>query len=219
MTGRPVPKRSRRYNSETQRASHHHFSNEGWWDISRSADLSSNPVGNWYANISMWGVTQDDVLGALRELGRTAFVSPKKRGYVVIYDSSCRRMDGDDSEALASELTRRFNTVALIALNADDDELWLCAYRSGEKVGEFLSSSPSRSGALAICRVFNRSPSIPIIWVVLNGPFLFEVWRHMALCKLLGLPEKECMYGYPGEDDGRLIWEPDPLGFRGTRDD
>jgi hypothetical protein len=162
-------------------------------------------MGNWYANIALRGPSQADVLTALREDRRTAFVSSPSRGCVVIYDSICRKMDGDDSERLAAKLTARFGCTALIALNADDDVLWLCVYREGKKVVEYDSSTPARHGASGLCHAFGCITSTPFLWLLLQSPFIFEVWRHLAVCKVLGVPGDLCTYGYPGEDDGTLI--------------
>lgn len=140
----------------------------------------------------------------MREWERTAFVSTRKRGYVVVYDEVCRRMDGDDSELLATMLTERFRCVALISLNADDDILWLCLYDNGTRVVEYQSDLPGRFGARELARGLGSSMLLPALWAVLQGGFVFEVWRHLAVCKVLGLPARLCTYGYPGDDNGRL---------------
>jgi hypothetical protein len=161
-------------------------------------------MGNWYANISLKCVNQMSVVERLREYRRRAFVSQAYGQYVVIYDSECRRMDGDDSERLAARLTADFQCTAVIALNADDDELWLCVYTNGERIGEYLSSTPSREGASMVARACGRAILTPALWLVLQGPFIFEVFRHLAVCRLLGLPGSICTYGYPGDDEGEL---------------
>lgn len=173
-------------------------------------------MGNWYANIALKGPSQTDVLGALREWNRTALVSAPTRGFVVVYDRACRAMDGDDSERLAARLTSRFGCVAVIALNADDDVLWLCAYDRGKRAAEYDSSTPSRSGAAALCRALGWPLVTPVLWVVLQGPMIFEVLRHRAVCRLLGMPGYLCTCGYPEDDDGTLI---DSDLFRSTYDD
>lgn len=176
-------------------------------------------MGNWYANIALRGPSQADTLDALREWRNTAFVSYRSRGYVVIYDEQCRKMDGDDSERLASKLTTRFDCSALIALNADDDVLWLCAYSRGNRTAEYDSSTPARTGARDLCRASGRTMYLPALWCVLQGPFLFAIWRHMAACSVLALPTQLCTIGYPGGDDGRLLGHiPDGL-FHATRED
>jgi len=175
-------------------------------------------MGNWYANITVSGPSQADVLAVLREWRRTAFVSVLSRGHVVIYDRDCRRMDGDDSERLAAKLTAHFACTALIALNADDDVLWLCAYDRGERVVEYDSSTPARNGAIGLCRAMGRPLLTPILWLVLQGPFIFAVFRHMTVCRVFGLPADLCTHGYPGEDDGTLIDDVLPDLFQATRD-
>src|SRR5207302_1610559 len=181
--------------------------------------ICSLRMGNWYANIALRGPSQTDVLAALREWRLTAFASVQARDYVVVYDRECRKMDGDDSERLATKLTKRFLCPGLIALNADDDVLWLCLYDRGQRVLEYESSSPSRAGARGLCRALGRPYAIPLLWFVLQGPFVFEVWRHMLVCRILGLPMDLCIGGYPGEDDGTLSPYVPADTFKSTRGD
>ncbi len=129
-------------------------------------------------------------------------------------------MDGDDSERLAAGLTTRFQTTALIALNADDDVLWLCVYANGNNMGEYDSSTPARAGAAAISRNLGGRARIlmPILWLILQSPFfVFEVFRHIAACKVLGLPSDICTFGYPAEDDGTLVEYVPPGMFESTQ--
>ncbi len=176
-------------------------------------------MGNWYANISVYGVSQVQVLDALREWKRTAFVSTPKRGYVVVYDEDCRRMDGDDSEALAARITERFGCIALIALNADDDVLWLCLYDNGRRIVEYQSDQPTSGAASQLARGMGSTIYTPALWVVIQGKFLFEVWRHLAICKVLGLPSRLCTLGYPAERDGTLSPDVPPGMFASTHDE
>ncbi|MGH7243157.1 MAG: hypothetical protein ACREJD_07055 [Phycisphaerales bacterium] len=117
----------------------------------------------------------------------------------------CRKMDGDDSERLAAAMTSQFGCRAIIALNADDDVLWLCGYDRGERIGEYDSSTPQRSGAGHIAGVAGRSFATPILWIIFQMPFVFELFRHLAACKVLGLPGDICTYGYPGDDEDRIL--------------
>ncbi len=161
-------------------------------------------MGNWYANITLLGPTQDQTLTALRALRRRAFTAQLTPAHVVVYDYACSYMDGDDSERLAAALSERFTCPALIALNADDDVLWLCLYKSGHRVGEYDSSTPARSGASMLARGLGRPFLTPLLGFVLQMPCVFEFLRHMAVCKVLGLPGDLCTTTYPADDWGEL---------------
>lgn len=162
-------------------------------------------MGNFYASITVRGVAPAQVVDALRELRRTAYISPIIRGCVVVYDRDAFTSDAA-APHLGSALSHKLRTTTLLAMNADDDALVLKAFRDGEEWATYDSTTPQRHGAAALCRVLGRRWMQPVLWMVLQAPvFPVEFLRHVLAMRVLGLPSMEAMVGYDSIDEGEVL--------------
>jgi hypothetical protein len=162
-------------------------------------------VGNWYTNITVRSVDVARVAATLRSMQRTAYLSPLVRGCVVVYDRDSN-MDDGASASLCKELSQELGTTAVLAMNADDDALWLMVAREGAERVVYQSASPARHGAAALCQELRRPLATPLVWAVLQAPvFAFEVHRHLMATRLLGLPSSEAILSYPSIEEGEVL--------------
>lgn len=163
-------------------------------------------MGNFYTNITLRGPEQRKVAGFLNSWGRTAFVSPRARGCVVVYDEHSETQDTAIISKLSSALSEIFDCPALAVVNHDDDIFWYGLHGSGKMMEEYESHSGSlieraiglfrrkRYGA-ALCRAF-EIPCCDEVRRVLQGFYMFAVDRHEDLVRSLGAPELAVGVGF-----------------------
>ena len=123
-------------------------------------------MGNWYTNVSVKGAQQSDVVSALEELGRRAYVTPEVSGWIVVYDQQTDDFDLGILESLALTLSTRLSCTALASCNADDDVLWLALYENGSLSTRYASSRKAfedgnefpdtKEAAQVLARVFEK---------------------------------------------------------------
>src|SRR5580704_3508619 len=100
-------------------------------------------MGHWYTNVAVKGAQQSDVVAALEELGRRAYVTPETSGWIVVYDQQTDEFELSILESLALTLSTRLSCIALASCNADDDVLWLALYENGSLSTRYASSRNS----------------------------------------------------------------------------
>jgi hypothetical protein len=185
-------------------------------------------MGNWYTNICVKGAQQSDVIAALDELGRRAYVTPEIGGWIALYDQECDKFDLDVLESLTLTISTRLSCTALASFNADDDILWLGVFEKGKlatryssdrKQFEDASEFPSNEDVAAVlCQVFARPEKHEQVYKILRRPhgvlgllshffkirlaYLFEVLRHSDLAEALGMPSGSVGLGYKYVDRG-----------------
>ena len=185
-------------------------------------------MGNWYTNICVKDAQQSDVIGALNDLGRRAYVTPETGGWIILYDQECDRFDLDVLESLALTISTRLSCTTLASFNADDDILWLGVYEKGELATRYASDRsqfedaaefPSiEDVARVLCRVFAKPEKSAQIRRMLRSShgilgllaaftrirlaYLFEVLRHRDLADALGMPSGSVGLGYKYVDRG-----------------
>jgi hypothetical protein len=126
-------------------------------------------MGNWYTNVSLRGAKQADAVATLEALGRRAYVTPEKDGWVVVYDRQCDEFDLNVLESLALTLSTKLSCTALANFNADDDVLWLGVWENGVPATRYASSlkefedgdefpSPNEC-AQVLARIFGKPPN------------------------------------------------------------
>ena len=153
-------------------------------------------MGNFYCNFTTRGPSADEIARVLNEHRRTAYVTPTHAGKTVVFDRAADELDPAEFDAVGTLLSRELTCPALAAAVADDDELWLVLYESGKRRVEYSSRGANR-GAYALSRAFGRPWMFPLVWVLLQWPYLiFESWRHGLLAKALGLPAWCVATGY-----------------------
>jgi hypothetical protein len=179
-------------------------------------------MGNWYTNVAVKGAQQSDVVAALEEIGRRAYVTPETLGWVVVYDQQTDEFDLGILESLALTLSTRLSCTALASCNADDDVLWLALYEKGNLSTRYASSRkafedgeefPSlQETAQVLARVFDRPAAKDDVLRVLRRThgilglfslylkirlaYVVEVQRHLDLTNLLEMPRAAVGLGY-----------------------
>lgn len=185
-------------------------------------------MGNWYTNVSVRGAKQAEVVAALEELGRRAYVTPDTSGWVVVYDQECDKFDLGILESLALTLSTRLSCTALASCNADDDVLWLGVYENGKLATRYASSPrafedgeefPSlQDAATALARIFQKPDArrqvarilrkshgilgLLSLFLKVRIAYVVEVQRHLDLCGVLGFPRESVGLGYHYVDRG-----------------
>ena len=179
-------------------------------------------MGNWYTNVSVKGAQQSDIVAALEELGRRAYVTPEVSGWIVIYDQQTDDFDLGILESLALTLSTRLSCTALASCNADDDVLWLALYENGSLSTRYASSRnafedgdefpDTKETAQVLARVFEKPQAANQVFGVLGKShgflgllslyfkirlaYVVEVQRHLDLSNLLAMPRAAVGLGY-----------------------
>jgi hypothetical protein len=179
-------------------------------------------MGNWYTNVAVKGRQQADVVAALEELGRRAYVTPETSGWIVVYDQQTDDFDLSILESLALTLSTRLSSTALASCNADDDVLWLALYENGTLSTRYASSRKEfedgdefpdlQETAAVLSRVFEKPAAKNQVFGLLRKShgilgllslprkvriaYVLEVQRHLDLSDLLGMPHAAVGLGY-----------------------
>jgi hypothetical protein len=167
-------------------------------------------VGNFYCNFAVRGPMQEEIAATLRDARRRALVTPAVNGTVIVYDEAVENSYDEEIDKVGELLSKHHDCPVLATTVIDDDELWFRLYQHGIKTvdyssGSRYSSGPRYGGAGAICRAFGRPVVAPIAWLLLHIPYVvLEVLRHMALARLLRIPNwcVGCGYRDITENDG-----------------
>jgi len=179
-------------------------------------------MGNWYTNVCVKGAGQSEVVAALEELGRRAFVGPDNNGWLVVYDEECDKFDLDTLESLALTISTRLSCTALASFNADDDILWLGVYENGKLSTRYASDRKQfedaaefpqiQDAAGVLCRIYEKPERIQKVHKILRRShgilgllslflrirlaYVVEVARHGDLAEALGMPPGAVGLGY-----------------------
>jgi hypothetical protein len=200
-------------------------------------------MGNWYTNVSVKGAQQTDVLAALEELGRRAYVTPETSGWIVVYDQQTDEFDLGILESLALTLSARLFCTALASCNADDDVLWLALYENGGLSTRYASSRRAfedgdefpklKDTAQVLARVFEKPAAknqvlsllrkshgilgLLSLYLKVRIAYGVEVQRHLDLSNLLGIPRAAVGLGYTYVNKGETPEGMDRDALRRTR--
>ena len=169
-------------------------------------------MGNTYVNYTLRGPGQQAVAAALA--GRSAIVSPAQNDTVVVFDEESEHAS-DSITGLGSSLSRGFDCPVLAVFVYDDDVLYYRLFEHGELVDEYDSApdqfdedadpdnpvGPSGGDAQKLCQAFGVQKATEVERILrtgsgLSGGYDFEIFRHEALCKALGLPGFAVAAGY-----------------------
>lgn len=156
-------------------------------------------MGNRYTSLTCRTTDQEGVAGTLRRHGRTAFVLPPIRGYIVVYDQECDNQDFDYVFTLSLMLSTELACLVFAVLNYDDDLLWYCLHSSGVLVDQYNSlpgyfdastdTGPSGGDPEAICQALGKPESLQKLDRLLRNPdYVTATEHHEAIAQGLGLP-------------------------------
>ena len=179
-------------------------------------------MGNWYTNVAVKGAQQADIVAALEELGRRAYVTPETSGWIVVYDQQTDEFDLGILESLALTRSTRLSCTALASRNADDDIFWLALYENGNLSTRYASSRKVfadgdefpelNETAQVLTRIFQRPEAknqvlsllrkshgilgLLSLYLKIRLAYVIEVERHLDLSNLLGMPRAAVGLGY-----------------------
>lgn len=168
-------------------------------------------MGNFYVNITAKGPKQQDLANYLRGKNSSAFLSPTIAGVTTIYEAGCDRQEFKYISALTADLSRELTCPALAVVNHDDDWFGYEFYRDGLLDHEYDAwpgyfdpdvgpAPPAGGNAASLCQAFGGD--VGEVERVLRrghedeGRYVFQIERHDALVKALGLPDLSVGYGY-----------------------
>jgi len=163
-------------------------------------------MGNFYTNVSLRNATAVAAADAMRELNRDAFVVQCGND-AVVFDKETDDQDTEILAALAEHLAVNLNSTAFAVLNHDDDILWFQVYHGSELVAEYCNRGGPWTKVEALCGIWGANASRLSVWLALHRPYLFQVWRHEKLVRLLGLPIASVGSGYNYITRGELPYD------------
>ena len=181
---------------------------------------------DFYANITVQGAAQADVVAYLSERRHVAYVSSTVKDATVVFHE-----DFAAQEEIASGLSAHFRCPALLAMVFGGTVLLYHLYASGEQVDAYVSAphegleldGPAPEGnAETLCAAFGMERRTSSVDRVLRRPtkpntdYAYAVNRHGELLRALGLPLFAAGAGFsaieagelpagPGFDPGALI--------------
>ncbi|PYS80731.1 MAG: hypothetical protein DMF67_19450 [Acidobacteria bacterium] len=165
-------------------------------------------MGNFYTNITLRGVGQDEVTEFLTRQGTNAYVTPTKNEFTVVCEERCDTQEQGELERVASELSARFHCPTLVVLNHDDDILWFKLYSDGAALDEYNSAPgyfegddvpPYGGNAHQLCEIFGAGQNAAEVERILRSPdgsYRFAYERHIDLARALGLPSYTVGLGF-----------------------
>jgi len=180
-------------------------------------------VSGYYANITVRGATQEDVVAFLKRQGVIAYVSPTLKGATVIW-----QQDLSSQEPLAASLSAELKCPALLVMGYGEAVLMYTLYAGGAPSDAYVSSphddldlggEPAPEGnALVLASAFGIDMDHLVARVerVLRRPtrqsneYAYAVNRHGELARALGLPLFAAGSGFNSIEVGEL---PDGQGF------
>jgi len=180
----------------------------------------------YYANITLHGPLQQEVVAFLTASPEVAYVSPTVKGNTVLFHE-----DVGAQERLASHLSAHFQCPALLVMAFGESVLLYELHVNGQRADAFVSAphegleldGPTPEGdAKVLAGAFGvemdhlvrkverilRTPTKP------NGPYAYAANRHGELARALGLPLFAAGAGYGGIEVGEL---PQGEGFDPTK--
>jgi hypothetical protein len=182
-------------------------------------------LSRFYANITLQGPGQDEVVGYLTERGAVAYVAPTAKGGTVVFHE-----DLAGQEDLTALLSGQFRCPALLVMAYGEAVLLYHLYADGGQVDAYVSSphedletdgQPMPEGnAEVLCKTFGMEHRLAGVTRILNRPtkpntdFALAANRHGELARALGLPLFAAGAGYQSIEIGEL---PAGQGFDATK--
>jgi hypothetical protein len=175
-------------------------------------------MGTSYTNITLRGPDRDQVAQCLKQMKRTAYVSPTTDGYTVVYDKANDNQDDADLMGLASQLSAAFECPALAVLVHDSDILAYWLFDEGTLADEY-NSAPGYFDGLArthpaggnperLCAAFAAQEAVESVAGIFqavrsrgvggsqSGGYSLVEDLHQDLIQALGMPSFAVSAGY-----------------------
>ena len=153
-------------------------------------------MGNFYTNFTIFDADIEEVTTAATDLKRRAYIV-KSGADIVFFDRDCDEQDVVEIEKLGASLSDKLGARILGCLNHDDDHLLLWVFEGKGRKELYQSIADAPRFAWTISKSRGGFLTYPFAFVVLAWPiFIFQVFRHLALKKVLSLPESSVGLGY-----------------------
>jgi hypothetical protein len=166
--------------------------------------LNQSPMGNFYTNFTIFDADIEEVTAAAKELKREAYIL-KSGNDVVVFDRDCDEQDVEEIEMLGTALSKKLGVRILACLNHDDDHLLLWVFEGKNRRESYQSILDAPRFAWALSKFRGGFLTYPFVFAVLAWPiFIFQVFRHQALKKLLLLPSSSVGLGYAYLSKGEI---------------
>lgn len=177
-------------------------------------------MSRFYANITLHGPSQADVVAYLKAQHVVAYVAPTVKASTVVFHE-----DLGGQEDIASALSRHFACPALLVMDYGGKVLLYHLYAGGEQVDAYVSSphdeldlggAAPEGDAAALAGAFEMDHRVASVDRVLRRPthetkgYALAVNRHGELARALGLPLIAAGAGFQMIELGEL---PDAPGF------
>lgn len=154
-------------------------------------------MGFFYANIALR--TTD----SLSRAGCWAYVLPPSKGYIVVCEEQCDRLEVLAIQQLASRLSEDLDCLVFASLNFDDDILMYWLYGQGALLDTYRSEpyspddAPLPPGSPDVLSThFGKAARASKIAKILNSQHTYAAEKHQALARVLGLPMPETMASF-----------------------
>jgi hypothetical protein len=172
-------------------------------------------MGAFYVNYTVKGADRKSIIKALS--GRSAFVSPERNGYTVVFDKESDSQNQNVIAKLAAQLSASLHCSVLTVLNHDSDILWYQLYESGTLTDQYNSTPdywlpksepalPDGGDTRRLCAAFECSDvaeverTLRVSW----KEYPDATDRHAHLVRVLGLPSFAVGYGFAAITRGYL---------------
>ncbi|HEV7298219.1 MAG TPA: hypothetical protein VGN72_02560 [Tepidisphaeraceae bacterium] len=167
-----------------------------------------------YANLTLVGPSQADVVAYLKRLGTVAYVAPTYRNATVVYHE-----DLASQEPLAAELSQHFECPVLLVMTYATRVLLYVLFDKGQQVDAYVSEPHEdlTDGATAppgdperVADMFSRPTAIRRLTTLLSKPgtegngYAYAANRHGDLCAALNLPTFAVNVGFASIEMGEL---------------
>jgi hypothetical protein len=179
-------------------------------------------MSGYYANITVRGPAQPDVVSFLKRQGVIAYVSPAVKGATVVWHE-----DLAGQEPLAAALSAELDCPALVVMGYGEAVLMYTLYRGGAPVDAYVSlpheglelDGPAPEGdarVLASTFGIDMDHLVARVERILRKParqnseYAYAVNRHGELARALGLPLFAAGSGFNAIEVGEL---PEGQGF------
>jgi hypothetical protein len=175
-------------------------------------------MGASYTNITLCGPDREQIAQCLKQMKRTAYVSPTTDRFTVVYDKETENQNDADLMGLASQLSAAFECPALAVLVDDSGILAYWLFDEGTLADEYNSAPghlsglarthPASGSAERLCAAFEAHDAVESIGSIFqavrsrgvggdrSGGYAFVEDLHQDLIRALGMPSFAVSTGY-----------------------
>jgi len=172
-------------------------------------------MGAFYVNYTIKGADRKSIIKALS--GRTAFVSPERNGYTIVFDKESDSQNQKVIAKLAAQLSTSLHRTVLTVLNHDSDIFWYQLYENGTLTDQYNSTPdywspksepapPDGGDAQRLCTAFKCSDVAEVERILRTSrkEYPDATNRHAHLFRVLGLPSLAVGFGFAPIAQGYL---------------